>query len=59
VHAQRAHAFAAARQDLVGIALVADVPDQAIFRRIEDSVEGDGQFDRAEIGRQVAACLRH
>jgi hypothetical protein len=58
VHAQRAHALAAAGQHLVRIALVADVPDQAVFRRVEDGVQGDGQFDGAEVGRQVAAGLR-
>jgi len=58
VHAQRAHAFAAAGQHLVGVTLVADVPDQAVFRCVEDGVQGDGQFDRAKVGRQVAAGLR-
>jgi hypothetical protein len=51
------HALAAAGQDLVGVGLVADVPDQPVVRRVEDVMQGDGQFDRAEVGRQVAAGL--
>jgi hypothetical protein len=51
------HALAAAGEDLVRVGLVADVPDQAVFRRVEDVVQGDGQLDRAEVGRQVAAGL--
>ena len=46
-------------QDLVRVALVADIPDQPVFRRVEDGMEGDGQLDRAEVGRQVAAGLGH
>ena len=57
VHAQALHALAAAGQYLVRVALVADVPDQTVFRRVEDGMQGDGQLDRAEIGRQVAARL--
>ena len=59
MHAQAIHAFTASGQHLVRVALVADVPDQAVLRRIEDSVQGDGQLDGAEVGRQMAAGLRH
>ena len=59
MHAQVAHPRAAAGQDLVRVALVAHVPDQAVGRRIEDGVQGDGQFDGAEVGRQMAPGLRH
>ena len=48
--AQRADAVAAAGQDLVRIALVADVPDQAVGRRVVEVVQGDGQLDDAEAG---------
>jgi hypothetical protein len=58
VHAQRSHASRRPVRYLVRIALVADVPDQPVFRRVEDVVQGDGQLDGAEIGRQVAAGLR-
>src|SRR5690606_15576681 len=53
--AQARHAFASAGQDLVRIALVANVPDDPVARRIEYIVERDREFDRAEIRRQVAA----
>ncbi len=42
-------------QHLVRIGLVADVPDDAVVRRVEDVVQGDGQLDRAESGREVPA----
>ncbi|MNS60825.1 hypothetical protein D3C72_938360 [compost metagenome] len=57
VLAQRGHAVAAAGQDLVGIALVAHVPDHAVGRGIEHIVERNGQLHRAEVGRQVPAGL--
>ena len=53
--AQGADAVAAAGQDLVGIGLMADVPDQAVARRIEDVMDGRGQFDDAEAGAEMAA----
>ncbi len=40
------------------IALVTDVPHDAIVRRVEDVVQRDGQLDRAQIRRQVAPRLR-
>ena len=39
---------AATGQDLVRISLMADVPDDAIGRRIENVVQRDRQFDDAE-----------
>ena len=33
------------RQNLMGISLVSNVPDQPVARRIEEVVQGDGQFD--------------
>ena len=57
--AQRADAVAAACQDLVRIGLVADVPDQAVVRRVEDMVQRDGQFDDAEAGAEMAARDGH
>jgi hypothetical protein len=53
------HAFTPPGEHLVRVGLVADIPDQAVVRRIEDVVQGDGQFDRAEIGRKVAPGLRN
>ena len=50
---------APAGQDLVRIGLVADVPDEAVVRRVEDVVQRDRQLDRAEArrrnGRRVVA----
>ena len=56
--AQRADAVAAAGQDLVRIGLVADVPDQAVARRVEDVMERDGELDHAEPGAEMAAGHR-
>ena len=55
VLAQRGHAVAAAGQDLVWIGLMTDVPDQAVIRRVEHVMQRDGELDRAQVGRQVAA----
>ena len=38
---------------------MADVPDQAVLWCIENVVQGDGQFDRAEVGRKVASGVRN
>ena len=48
-----------AGQELVRIALVADVEQEVVAREIEDVVQRDGQLDDAEIGREMAAALRH
>ena len=42
-------------QDLVRVGLVTDVPDDAIFRRVENIVECDRQFHNAEAGSEVTA----
>jgi hypothetical protein len=57
--AQRAHAITAASQYLVRISLVAHIPDDAVIRRVEHMVQGDGELDRAQVGRQMPAGLRH
>ncbi len=57
--AQGADAVAPAGQDLVRIALVADVPDQDVVRRVEDVVQGRRQLDHAEAGAKVAAGYRY
>ena len=53
--AQGADAVAAAGQDLMRIGLVADIPDDAVMRGIEDGVQRHGQLDDAEPGAQMAA----
>jgi hypothetical protein len=57
--AQRADAVAAAGDDLVGIALVAHVPDQLVIRRVEDRVDRDGQLDDAKRRPEVPAGDGH
>ncbi len=57
--AQRVHALAAAGENLVRVSLMTDVPDDPVLWRIEDVMQGDRQFDRAQVGRQMAAGLRH
>ena len=59
MHAQALHAFPAACRYFVGITLMAHIPDQPVFRGIEDGVQGDGQFYGAEIGGQMTAGLRY
>ena len=41
------------------IGLVADVPDQAVARRVEDIMERGGQLDDAEAGAEMAAGHRN
>ncbi|GHE47751.1 hypothetical protein GCM10019059_03120 [Camelimonas fluminis] len=53
--AQGADAVAPSGQDFVRIGLVADVPDNAVVRRVEDIMEGDGQLDHAKPGAKMAA----
>ncbi len=48
-------AVAAAGEDLVRIALVADVPYEAIGRRVEEIMQGDGQLDHAKARAEVTA----
>jgi hypothetical protein len=38
-----------AAQNLMGIALVADIEDEFVFREVEIPVEGNRQFDDAEV----------
>ena len=52
---QRANAVTAAGEDLVRIGLVADVPDQAVLRRIEHVVQCDRQLDDAQPCAEVPA----
>jgi hypothetical protein len=38
---------------------VADIEDQAVMRRVEDLVDGDGQLDHAEACAEMATCHRN
>ena len=58
--AQGADALAPAGQDLVGIALVTDVPDHLVARRVEHVVEGPpSSSTHAQSGAQMAAGHRY
>src|SRR5690606_20670440 len=43
----------AASEDLVGVALVANVPEELIARGVEYPVQGDAQLHRPQIGPEV------
>ena len=55
--AQRAEALVAAGQELVGVGLVAGVPDDAVAWAVEHPVERDRELDDAQRAAQVAAGL--
>ena len=57
--AQLIEARLAAGDDLVGVALVAYVPQQLVLLEIEDVVQRKRQLHRAEVARQVSAGLAH
>jgi len=59
VLAQRREAVAAAGEDLVGVALVGDVPDDLVAGRVEHVVQRQGQLHHAEVRGEVAAVLGH
>jgi hypothetical protein len=55
VLAQSGHGGTTTGENLVRVGLVADIPDDAIARRVENVMQGDGQFHRPQIGGQVTA----
>ena len=57
--AQGADAVAASGEDFVRIALVADVPDQPVVRRVEDVMQRYRQFDDTKPGAEMSAGLGH
>ena len=59
VLAQGGKAILAAREDLVGVGLVAHVPHDAVLEKVEVVEEGDGQLHGAEVGTEVAPRFRH
>ena len=50
---------AAARQHLMRISLVADVPDDAVIGRIEHVMQGDGELHRPQARGEVATARAH
>ena len=59
VLAQGGEPVLAAGEQFVGVGLVAHIPDQPVTGRVEHVVQGQGEFDHAEAGRQVAAGPGH
>jgi len=55
--AQRMELGTASREDLVGVGLMPDVPDNLVVRGVENVMEGDGQLDDSQARRQVTAVL--
>ena len=55
--AHRRKTFTATRQDLVDVALVADIEEDPVRGGLEDAVQGYGEFDHPEIGTEMSACL--
>ena len=55
---QRSDPLAPTGQDLVRVGLVADVPDDAVGRRVENVMQRDRQFDHAEPGAEMTARHR-
>jgi hypothetical protein len=58
-HAQRADTVTPPGDDLVRIALMADVPDQPVIGRVEDVVERNGELDHAKPCAKVPARDRN
>jgi hypothetical protein len=52
---ERTNAVTPVGQDLVRIALVADVPDQLVSRRVEHIVQRHGKLDHAQARAEMAA----
>ncbi len=54
-----ANAIAATGQDLVRLALVANVPDQTVIGRVENIMDRGREFDDAQASAQMAAGYRN
>ena len=59
VLAHRVHAVFTAGQDFMRIALMADIPHQMVFRRVVNIMQGNGEFDRAQVAGEMAAGSRY
>ena len=57
--AQGPDAVTAFGQDLVGIALVAHIPDDFVFRRVKHRMQRHGQFHHTKARTQMPASDRH
>ena len=54
LHPQGADTVAAFGQDLVRIALVPDIPDYLVARRVEHRMQSHGKLDHAQPGTKMA-----
>ena len=50
-----ADTLAAPGQNFMGVRLMTDVPDNAVFRCVKNIVQRNGQFDYAETGSKMPA----
>ena len=55
VLADRGKAIESAGEELVDIALVADIEEELVARRVEDSVQSEGELHDAEVRAEMAA----
>ena len=55
---ERMESLPASGQDFVPVSLMSDVPNDPVVGRIEDIMQGDGQFDSTEAGSQMAGVFR-
>ena len=53
----RSELLPASSQDLVNVTLMADVEEDLVGGSLEDAVQGDREFDDAEIRSKVASCF--
>ena len=56
--AYRVHLIATPGENLVRVALMADIPDDAVVRGVVEKMKRDGELDRSEPGREVSAGAR-
>ena len=55
--ANRRKTRASAGKHLVDVTLVADVKQESVLRGVEDTVEGNRQFDDTEVWTEMTSCL--
>lgn len=54
-HAQCVHLVAAACEYFMRISLMANIPHQFIFRRVENIMQSNGEFNHSQVGGEMAA----
>jgi len=58
VLAHGVNAIESAGKHLVNVALVTDVEDEPVVRRVENAMKRNGQLDHTEIGSEMTTGLR-